>query len=437
VEDPLPGESDLGFALLLATVMGVGAAVALAGLAARSLARPVGALRDAAAAVGRGDAPPALAGAVPEEFASVADAFGRMARDVRSSRSAVEAAQQRLAAVLRNVATGVVGLSRTLAVSVANPRAEQLLGAALPSETRVREVTAADWGAVWDWIDALLQAGTELAAREFTIVGRRVRVQVSTLGAEAGGCVVAVDDVTELAHAVRVIAWGELARQVAHEIKNPLTPLRLGIQHLQRAYRGPSADFEGVLQRTGAQILGEIDRLDAVARAFARFGTPLTEQQAGPLEAVDVAAVAGETVALYTLSGDTRITLSHDGLLLAQARRDELKEVLLNLVENARNARAARVELSLRRAGGWVVLLVTDDGRGVAAQDLPRIFEPHFSTTTSGTGLGLAICKRLVESWGARISVTSTEGKGATVRVEMVEAEGRAGGGSEGGVHGG
>ncbi|MBI4419755.1 MAG: ATP-binding protein [Gemmatimonadetes bacterium] len=413
------GESDLAFALLLVTVIGLGAAFALAGLAARSLAEPVGRLREAAAAVGRGQTPPPLGPEMPEEFVPVADAFARMAEDVRASQTALEAARQRTAAVLRNVATGVLALGGDLRINMANPRAEELLGVKLESGRLIREVTGVAWVPVWDWVAARVAAGDDLASEEFTLEGRRVRAQVSTLGADWGGCVVALDDITEIAHAVRVLAWGELARQVAHEIKNPLTPLRLGMQHLQRAYRGGRGDFEAALDRTARQILAEIDRLDAVARAFARFGAPPADA-AGPLEAVDLVAVAREAAALYALGGDTSVELRTDGVITGRVRRDELKEVLVNLVENSRNARAASVTLAVREArGGRVAVLVSDDGLGIPPDDLPRIFEPHFSTTTSGTGLGLAICKRLVESWGGTITVASEMGKGTTVTLEL------------------
>jgi len=414
------GDADLAYALLLVTLLGLGSAAWLAGAAARSLARPVGALRSAAAAVGRGEMPPPLREAVPEEFASVSDAFTRMASDVRVSQAALESARQRTAAVLRHVATGVVGLSADLRVSVVNPRAEQILGATLPPESRARDVTPEAWSDVWDWVEQFLAGRKDVDEKEFTVVGRRILVQVSTLGAEAGGCVVAVDDITDLAHAVRVLAWGELARQVAHEIKNPLTPIRLGVQHLQRTYRGTSGgqgarrEFDDVLDQTSKQILAEIDRLDAVARAFARFGTPGAEQQAGPLEPVNVVEVASETAALYKLGGDTKVTVTGNGVR-AMSRRDELKEVLVNLLENARNARATTVELVAEHGR----LEVRDNGRGIPAAAMPRVFEPHFSTTTSGTGLGLAICKRLVESWGGRIEVTSEEGRGTTVIVHL------------------
>jgi nitrogen fixation/metabolism regulation signal transduction histidine kinase len=229
--------------------------------------------------------------------------------------------------------------------------------------------------------------------------------------------VVALDDTTELARAVRVLAWGELARQIAHEIKNPLTPIRLGIQHLQRARRQGSADFDHLLEHTGRRILSEIERLDAIARAFSRFGAPPAES--APLELADLTAIARDTADLYALSEGTAVLVEHSGSVEARVRKDEVKEVLINLVENARDAAAATVTVSVARTDeGGAKLVVEDDGQGIPEEHLPRIFEPQFSTTTSGAGLGLAICKRLVESWGATITVASDQRRGT--RVEIV-----------------
>jgi len=216
-----------------------------------------------------------------------------------------------------------------------------------------------------------------------------------------------------------VLAWGEMARQVAHEIKNPLTPIRLGIQHLQRAREkqdGP--DFDATLAETAGRILAEIDRLDAIARAFSRFASPAAE--AFPLEPVDVHAVAREVVHLYTLGGaeaEATVALAGESGALASARRDEVKEVLINLLENARNAGARRV--TVRISDGGCGLAVEDDGRGIAADVLPRVFDPAFSTTSSGSGLGLAIARRLVESWGGTIGLASTQGRGTTVTIRF------------------
>lgn len=411
-------QEDLAFGLVLVTLLGLGGAAGLAAFASNSLARPVQSLESAAGAVGRGAPLPPFDQDVPTEFVSVVDAFERMAHDVEASQQALEASRRRTATVLANVATGVVALDAGMQVSIANAAAQSLLDCPLSPGGDIRALTAEAWGDLWRWVGRFLeqQAMTE-DREEFTVGRRRIRVQVAALQADPRGCVVALDDMTEVTQAIRVLAWGEVARQVAHEIKNPLTPIRLGIQHLQRARRRGSPDFDATLEQTAQQILAEIERLDAIARAFARFGAPPTE--AGPLVLADLVALADDAAALYALAGETKVAVRSDGPVMARVRRDEVKEVLINLVENARDAGAAMVELIVRPANGAAVLDVVDDGRGIPPEDLPRVFEPHFSTTTSGTGLGLAICRRLVESWGGSIAVASAPGRGTTITIAV------------------
>ena len=416
-------QENLALTLLCAAGAGLIAAIYLAGLAARGLARPVAALREAAVAVGRGTPPPAFSPGAPREFESVMTAFERMATDVRTSQAALEDAQRRIAQVLANVATGVIAVDGGLRVTLANARAAELVGGALERGTNLREAGAGEWTAVWNAVAEFLARGaSEILEREFAIGGRQIRVQIAPLGPEPAGCVVALDDATALTRAARVLAWGEMARQVAHEIKNPLTPIRLGIQHLQRAYR--KADFDNTLRDTAGRILAEINRLDAIARAFSRFGSPAEE--ALPLEPVDLHAVAREVVQLYSLGGAasaTRFELAGEAGPPVEARRDEVKEVLVNLLENARNAGARHVVVRVSAGGRQVA--VEDDGRGIPSDLLPRVFEPAFSTTSSGSGLGLAIAKRLVDSWGGTITVTSTLGAGTTVTITLVPASRR------------
>ena len=419
-------QEDLALALVFSTLVGLGAAVYLAGLAAAGLAKPVAALRDAALAVGRGSEPAAFPPGSPREFEPVLSAFGRMATDVRRSQAAIEEARQRTARVLANVATGVIAVDETLRVTMANARAAELLGEALAPGDEL-PLAAPAWAAVWHAVTAFVAAkGDAIEEKEFEIGGRQIRVQLARLGPAPDGCVIALDDATALTRAARVLAWGEMARQVAHEIKNPLTPIRLGIQHLQRVKRGGAggaANFETTLQETADRILVEIDRLDGIARAFSRFGAPAAEQL--PLEAVDLAAAAREVVQLYGLGSSKRggkdearfEVRAADGAPRALARKDEVKEVLVNLLENARNADAKRVIVSVRDGGRTVS--VADDGRGIAPDVLPRVFEPTFSTTSSGSGLGLAIARRLVESWGGTIALESEPGRGTTVTLTL------------------
>jgi nitrogen fixation/metabolism regulation signal transduction histidine kinase len=375
----------------------------------------------AAVAVGKGEPLPPFGPDVPAEFVPVVDSFERMARDVKASQAALEAARRRTATVLARVATGVVAVDREMRVSIANPRAEELLGAPLDPGSGPGAATGDQWVDLWEWVRGFMAGSGELDAREFSVGGRRIRAQVASLPGDPRGCVVALDDTTELARAVRVLAWGELARQIAHEIKNPLTPIRLGIQHLQRARRDGSADFDNMLERTGRQILSEIERLDAIARAFGRFGAPPAE--AAPLELADLTVIARDAAELYALSGGTAVLVEPSGSVEAPVRKDEVKEVLINLIENARDAGAFTVTLRVARdEANRPTLTVEDDGRGISKEHLLRIFEPQFSTTTSGTGLGLAICKRLVEGWGATISVRSGKRRGTTVRIVFAAA---------------
>jgi signal transduction histidine kinase len=227
----------------------------------------------------------------------------------------------------------------------------------------------------------------------------------------------------EVARAERVLAWGEMARQVAHEIKNPLTPIRLGVQHLRRARRDKRVDYDKVLNENVGRILAEIDRLDEIARSFSRYGSAPADLP--PAVPVDVAAVVKDVVALEQM-GDRVVKWEVHGVdvpIWGLARKDEMRDVLLNVFENARLANARHVQVSVKEQNHRVTIETVDDGSGIPATVLPRIFEPHFSTRTTGSGLGLAVSRRLLEAWGGAIEITSDEGTGTRVMIELTRGE--------------
>jgi two-component system, NtrC family, nitrogen regulation sensor histidine kinase NtrY len=303
-------------------------------------------------------------------------------------------------------------------VTLANPRADVLLGARLPPGTPLAGVGPTELATL---VHRFLASDSDDEAFEMPHGDQQWRGRLTRL--TRGGAVVTVDDVSEIARAQRVLAWGEMARQVAHEIKDPLTPIRLGIQHLQRARADKRVDFDRVLGQNAERILKEIDRLDEIARAFSRYGQP--PEQRGTSEPTDVAAVLRDLLDLETM-GEDAVRVSLEGAerpLLGLARREELREVLLNVFENARLAKATRVQIALTEGDGRVSVSVKDDGHGIPSDVLPRIFEPHFSTRTSGSGLGLAISRRLIESWGGTIEILSTEAKGTEVLIKLLRAE--------------
>jgi len=411
---------DLGILVLFITAAGALAALWLSGNTARTLARPIGELQRAALAIAGGDREPELADRPLLEFGPVFSAFRRMASDLSASRTALEEAQRRTAAVLRNVASGVIAVEPGLRVTLANPQADALLGQPLPPGKRLEDVAGTE---ISERVRTFLanERGSDEEEFDLELHGRQIHGRLTRLGRQAGA-VLTLDDLTELARAQRVLAWGEMARQVAHEIKNPLTPIRLGVQHLKRAHRDGRVNYERVLDQNVGRILSEIDRLDEIARAFSRYGTAPAERPPG--SAIDVAAIVRDVVDLERMGeGDVNWRVAGaDDQAVAIASSDELREVLLNVLENARLANARHVDVDVVRTDGRVEIIVGDDGVGIPDEVLPKIFEPHFSTRTSGSGLGLAISRSLVDAWGGEISVSSKRGRGTRVVIALAAA---------------
>jgi signal transduction histidine kinase len=422
------GRDDLSIFVLFATALGAMAALWLSGIAARQLARPIGSLRQAALALAGGERLPPLDADPTAEFRPVFTAFRRMASDLNASRSALEAAQRRIAAILRNVASGVIAVDRTGRVVLANPRADELLEVALPPGTSLADAAPP---ALMEALARVFAGSEDDVAFALTLKGEQeLRVHLTAIN---DAVVITLDDVTQVARAQRVLAWGEMARQVAHEIKNPLTPIRLGVQHLRRARADQRVDFDRVLDQNVNRILAEIDRLDEIARAFSRYGSAPNERPRAV--ATDVAAVVRDVVGLESMAegtdGQDTVRWQVEGAdapVRALASSDELREVLLNVFENARLAGARAVSVNVADNGvpddggdaaHRVSIVVRDDGQGIPPEVLPRIFEPHFSTRTSGSGLGLAISRQIIDAWGGAISVASELGRGTTVRIEL------------------
>ena len=419
--------NDLGVLVAFATALGALAALWLSGLVARGFAAPIGALRDAALDVAGGQQSlPSLGSLPPYEFRPVYSAFRQMATDLGASRAALEQAQRRTEAVLRNVASGVIACDPEGMVTLANGPAERILGHPVMPGASIRTLGS---NALYVQLTAFARDPGRGDDQDFALEhrGRQLRARLTRLTRGGGGVVLTLDDVTDLARAQRVFAWGEMARQVAHEIKNPLTPIRLGVQHLRRARADRRDDFDVILERNVTRILEEIDRLDEIARSFSKFGTAPGERIPGV--ATDIAAVVRDVVALERL-GDSGVEWVVEGdatPVFAISRADELREVLLNILENARHANATRVVATVvagdpRGVGEGVAIVVMDNGDGIDREVLPRVFEPHFSTRTSGSGLGLAISKRLVDSWGGAIHLAPATPHGTIVRVTLVPA---------------
>lgn len=258
----------------------------------------------------------------------------------------------------------------------------------------------------------------------------------------------------KLAQQERELAWREMARQVAHEIKNPLTPMKLSVQHLQRAYdrlevpgstvpegalpgggdgagEEDAGRFRDLFRRITGTLIEQIDALARIANEFHSFARLPTRQ----LEALDLGAVVREAAVLMQEEAGTDIELDlHPEPLVVEADQEELRRMYINLIKNAIQAipdgRAGLVRVSATREAateeaphGWAQSRVTDNGAGIPADLRDKIFQPNFSTKNSGTGLGLAIVRKGVEEMNGTVGFETTEGEGTTfwIRLPLVE----------------
>lgn len=218
----------------------------------------------------------------------------------------------------------------------------------------------------------------------------------------------------------RVAAWQEVAKRLAHEIKNPLTPIKMSLETLLAAQRSNNPRFASLFQESAGAVLEEVERLRRIVDEFSQFAR-LPKPQ---LRRMDITELTSQVLTIYA-SPPEGITLAHELTpnLTADADRDQLTQVLVNLIKNAEEAMTSGGRVTVRTRvddeEGDTVIEVQDQGPGIKAEDRARIFEPYFTTKTGGTGLGLAIAARVIQEHGGRLELTSEPGQGALFRVRL------------------
>ncbi|MBL7913942.1 MAG: HAMP domain-containing histidine kinase [Bacteroidia bacterium] len=224
-----------------------------------------------------------------------------------------------------------------------------------------------------------------------------------------------------LARSERESAWREMAKQVAHEIKNPLTPMKLGVQHLQRAWKEQSPNLESIMQRFSQTLIEQIDTLSNIATEFSNFA----KMPKANNEETDIALILRNCVTLYGENESATITYYEhkSGPFMAYADKEQMMRVFSNLLKNAIQAipddRKGHVHVEIKTEGSKLVASIKDNGVGIPEEERGKIFTPNFTTKTGGTGLGLAMVKNIVEQAGGAVWFESEPGTGTTFFVSM------------------
>lgn len=394
-------------------VMALAVALLTADRLGRRLARPLRRLVGAARRLEHGLPVPPLAPGGDDDLGALGRAFTTMAGGVRRREEELRRERDLRERVLAALSAAVLVVDRRGVVELANPAARRLLGAG-PDLESLGELLPAPL----DELAARVEGGEGL---EEVVQPRgrpegRWRVTVVPLGEAPARLLVVLEDLSELARAERLASLAELARIAAHEVKNPLTPIRLWAEELQAALAGGSERVAAVAAVAAGQILERVEHLREVAQSFGNLAA-LEQWEA---ELFDILEVASQVVREYRVLSGRGVTLEVRGCpVLVRADPRWVGRAVRHLIENSVRVlgeRGGKVEVEVERGDGGAVLTVRDSGGGVPEEVLRRLFEPHFSTTSEGSGLGLAVVARVLARAGGRAEARNGE-QGLEVRL--------------------
>jgi len=425
-----------GVTLTLALLLALLSALAIAFYLSERLSAPLGVLAEGTRSVAQGNLSEQLPVPSRDELGVLTQSFNAMTRQLAEARSAVERNQAQLEtakayieSTLANLSAGVLAFDEALTLRAGNVSAgtildietETLTGKPLPDwgaldprlepfSTAVQTAFENAGGGEWE-IQVELQAKT--GSRVLLVRGTRFQASTAT------GCVVVFDNITHLIQAQRDAAWAEVARRLAHEIKNPLTPIQLSAERLQRKLHdkldAPEAEM---LERSTRTIVNQVTALKGMVDAFSQYAR---SQEATP-QSLDLNQLVHDVLALYDAS---RIRLDLAPRLEAVfGDPGQLRQVIHNLLQNAQDATADVPEprITVRTAtqqGLAVMLVVEDNGVGFPEGILSRAFEPYVTTKQRGTGLGLAIVKKIIDEHGGTVEIENQQPRGAKVRIML------------------
>jgi two-component system nitrogen regulation sensor histidine kinase NtrY len=409
----------------------------------KSITIPIMELAEGTRRVAGGDLTYNINVTADDEIKTLVDSFNKMTRDLRFSRKELElsarelfeknieidARRRYMEIVLNNVSTGVISLDARGLVATINRSAEKMLDIAAPDVIKksYKHILQNQHSDLSDEIyNRFWNRHEESFARSISMtiggVPKSFNVNFNSLKDDTGrqiGLVMVFDDMTELEKAQRMAAWREVARRIAHEVKNPLTPISLSAQRLKRKYKRVIDDpvFEECTQTI-------IDHTELIKNLINEFATFARFPAANP-EPCALSPIIHETIALYK-EGHPNIRFSAllpDEIPVMQLDRQQIKQILINLIDNAiasiRTSGDVSVSVTYDEAGKTLVLTVADTGIGVPDHVKPSLFEPDFTTKKSGMGLGLAIVSTIVSDHKGKIHVEDNTPQGARFVIEL------------------
>lgn len=406
---------------------------------AKTITEPVQMLADATHRVAHGNLDFHLEAPGRDELSSLVRAFNTMTADLKEARARAERAtkqlkksyaelerrQRYIEIILQNVAAGVISIDRNGVVTTVNKSAESILG--ITAEEVVgkpyHNLLSKEYGQEFEKVrKELLVSGNETIHRSMRIEvnGKPLSLVVSftllkDMDGRSLGVVVVFDDLTELERIQRLAAWREVARRIAHEVKNPLTPIQLSAQRLKKRFgdKCSEVDDKKVFDRCTNTIISQVEDLKRLVNEFSNFARM---PSASP-RPEDLNSIVNEVLPMYQeMRKDIVFHVQQGQVPKANLDRDQVRRALVNIIDNALYSMKGGGEIILTTGynvhRGMVYVSVADTGSGVSEEDKPRLFEPYFSKRPGGTGLGLAIVNSVMQDHGGRITIDDNEPHG-------------------------
>jgi PAS domain S-box-containing protein len=440
--------------LFFFTVLVLSAATWVALFLSKQVTVPIQALAEGTREVSAGNFSYQVPEQVQDELGLLVRSFNTMTTQLSDSRSQIdeftrnlqqavqelERRRQLMETVLENIPAGVISLDANGAILRSNTALLRMFGTVERDAHSLETLLGAEaHKTVQELMRRSLRMGQVSRELEVVVAGRvrHLSATVSSLGPRRAntGYVLVFDDLTEMLHAQKSAAWQEVARRIAHEIKNPLTPIQLSAQRLSRqldlraAAKQPPKDAElmSVARESATLIQREVATLSALVNEFSQFVRFPTAK----LQPVDANTTVHEAVAVFSerLDGVVLQTSLEDGIPPLRADAPLLRSVIVNLIDNAAEAledatvRRITVSTHLRDESDTIEIAVADTGHGISPQDKDKLFLPHFSTKERGTGLGLAIAARIISEHGGSLRVEDNLPQGSRFIIELPIAE--------------
>ena len=425
-----PIKSSYIMALLMVTLLILFSATWFGFYLAKELTVPIKELAEATHRIATGDLNFRIQMKAADEIGTLVQSFNQMTEDLQVSRSELEQRRKYMEIVLKNVAAGVISIDEKGMVTTINTSAEEMLevkGEAV-LEKRFPEVLPKEYvEQIEELLSELKSSRRDSIEKQLTLNLRgkslSLLINLTALKDEEGkslGVVAVFDDLTQLIKAQRMAAWREVARRIAHEIKNPLTPIQLSAQRLRKRYLEKLQQDGVVFDECTRTIVKQVEELKGMVNEFSNFARmPASQPTPNHLN-----EIIRETLILFQEAHkEVRFEFIPHDLPVLNIDRDQMKRVMINLIKNSLAAIERDGEIKIQTSYDpklqMVRLEVSDNGCGIPDEDKGRLFEPYYSTKKSGTGLGLTIVNAIVADHNGYIRVRDNEPKGTTFLIEL------------------